>query len=110
MIPNIARRLARGRATINWLPSKCGGHGRYSFAASSRKRPRKAPRHRQPNKDRPYPKMADPQGRKIEHAAILNLVTTNICGSDLHIYNGRFAAPAGMQMGHETSLSTVSRN
>jgi glutathione-independent formaldehyde dehydrogenase len=47
-----------------------------------------------------YPKLTDPQGRKIEHAVILKLVTTNICGSDLHIYNGRFAAPAGVLMGH----------
>jgi threonine dehydrogenase-like Zn-dependent dehydrogenase len=47
--------------------------------------------------DKEYPKLEDPQGRKVEHAAILKLVTTNICGSDLHIYNGRFAAPPGMQ-------------
>jgi glutathione-independent formaldehyde dehydrogenase len=54
-----------------------------------------------------YPKMEDPKGRKIEHAAILKLVTTNICGSDLHIYNGRFAAPAGMQLGHENTGEVV---
>ena len=29
-----------------------------------------------------YPKMQDPKVRKIEHGAILKIVTTNICGSD----------------------------
>ena len=42
-----------------------------------------------PNKmevrDAGYPKLADPKGRTIDHAVILKLVTTNICGSDLHI-------------------------
>ena len=38
--------------------------------------------------DRGYPKLQDPKGRKIEHAVILKLITTNICGSDLHIYPG----------------------
>jgi glutathione-independent formaldehyde dehydrogenase len=54
-----------------------------------------------------YPKLQDPKGRKIEHAVILKLVTTNICGSDLHIYNGRFAAPAGMRMGHENTGEVI---
>ena len=58
-------------------------------------------------RDTGYPKLADPQGRKIQHAVILKLVTTNICGSDLHIYNGRFAAPAGMLMGHENTGEVV---
>jgi glutathione-independent formaldehyde dehydrogenase len=64
-----------------------------------------------PNKmevrDAGYPKLADPKGRKIDHAVILKLVTTNICGSDLHIYNGRFAAPSGMLMGHENTGEVV---
>ena len=34
-------------------------------------------------------------------------MTTNICGSDLHIYDGRFAAPAGMPMGHENTGEVV---
>jgi threonine dehydrogenase-like Zn-dependent dehydrogenase len=61
--------------------------------------------------EREFPKLQDPKGRKIEHAVILKLVTTNICGSDLHIYHGRFAAPQGMQMGHghtgEVMLSDI---
>ena len=39
-----------------------------------------------------YPKLQDPKGRKIEHGVIVKLVTTNICGSDQHIYQGRFEA------------------
>lgn len=54
-----------------------------------------------------YPKMADPHGRKIEHGAILKIVTTNICGSDQHIYHGRFAAPKGMVMGHEMTGEVI---
>ena len=53
--------------------------------------------------DKGYPKLQDPKGRKVEHAVILKLITTNIYGSDLHIYNGRFEAPKGMQMGHENT-------
>jgi glutathione-independent formaldehyde dehydrogenase len=63
--------------------------------------------HKMEVREKQYPKMEDPQGRKVEHAAILKLVTTNICGSDLHIYNGRFAAPAAMQMGHENTGEVV---
>jgi glutathione-independent formaldehyde dehydrogenase len=58
-------------------------------------------------KDVGYPKLEDPKGRRIEHAAILKLVATNICGSDLHIYNGRFAAPTGMRMGHENTGEVI---
>jgi glutathione-independent formaldehyde dehydrogenase len=57
--------------------------------------------------DKGYPELVDPKGRKIEHAVILKLVTTNICGSDLHIYNGRFFAPTGMQMGHENTGEVI---
>lgn len=57
--------------------------------------------------DREYPKLQDPKGRKIDHAVILKLITTNICGSDLHIYHGRFAAPSGMQLGHENTGEVV---
>ncbi|HXS66069.1 MAG TPA: glutathione-independent formaldehyde dehydrogenase [Streptosporangiaceae bacterium] len=33
--------------------------------------------------------------------AIIQITTTNICGSDLHMYEGRTAAEAGLVMGHE---------
>ncbi len=38
--------------------------------------------------------------------AIIAITTTNICGSDLHMYEGRTAAEAGMVMGHE-NMGTV---
>ena len=63
--------------------------------------------HKMELQDKGYPKLQDPKGRKIEHAVILKIITTNICGSDLHIYNGRFAAPPGMQMGHENTGEVV---
>ncbi len=63
--------------------------------------------HKMEVQEKPYPKLEDPKGRKIEHGVILKLVTTNICGSDLHIYNGRFAAPKGMQMGHENTGEVI---
>lgn len=57
--------------------------------------------------DKRYPQLAEPKGRTIEHSIILKIVTTNICGSDLHIYHGRFAAPAGMVMSHENTGEVV---
>ena len=41
------------------------------------------------------PKFEDPHGRKINHAVILKIVSTNICGSDQHMVRGRTSAPAG---------------
>lgn len=57
--------------------------------------------------DREYPTLKDPKGRKIEHAVILKIITTNSCGSDLHIYHGRFAAPPKMQLGHENTGEVI---
>jgi glutathione-independent formaldehyde dehydrogenase len=54
-----------------------------------------------------YPKLIGPGGRKCDHGVILKIVTTNICGSDQHIYHGRFAAPQGMVMGHEMTGEVV---
>jgi glutathione-independent formaldehyde dehydrogenase len=54
-----------------------------------------------------YPKLVDPRGNKCDHGVILKLVTTNICGSDEHIYRGRFVAPPGMVMGHENTGEVV---
>ncbi len=48
-----------------------------------------------------FPVMVDPRGRKLEHAVILKVVSTNICGSDQHMVRGRTTAPAGMVLGHE---------
>ncbi len=54
-----------------------------------------------------FPKLEGPGGRKCEHGVIIKLLVTNICGSDQHIYRGRFPAPAGMIMGHENTGEVV---
>ena len=41
------------------------------------------------------------------HAAILKLVTTNICGSDQHMVRGRTTAPVGQSLGHEITGEVV---
>src|ERR1035437_2444540 len=48
-----------------------------------------------------FPKMQNPAGKKIGHAVILKVVSTNICGSDQHMVRGRTTAPTGMVLGHE---------
>lgn len=51
-----------------------------------------------------FPKLVDASnGKKIEHGVILKVVATNICGSDQHIYRGRFPMPSGEQLGHEVT-------
>jgi len=54
-----------------------------------------------------YPKLVDPQGRKAEHAVILKVVVTNICGSDQHMVRGRTTAPKGLVLGHEITGEVV---
>jgi glutathione-independent formaldehyde dehydrogenase len=54
-----------------------------------------------------FPKMQDPNGRKIEHGAILKVVSTNICGSDQHMVRGRTTAPTGMVLGHEITGEVI---
>jgi glutathione-independent formaldehyde dehydrogenase len=62
-----------------------------------------------------YPKLeiprevADGMGIKkaAPHAAILKLVTTNICGSDQHMVRGRTTAPVGQTLGHEITGEIV---
>jgi glutathione-independent formaldehyde dehydrogenase len=64
-----------------------------------------------------YPKLeipaevADHFGIKKEapHAAILRLVSTNICGSDQHMVRGRTTAPVGQTLGHEITGEVVER-
>ncbi len=45
--------------------------------------------------------------KQAPHAAILKLVTTNICGSDQHMVRGRTTAPAGQTLGHEITGEVV---
>ncbi len=62
-----------------------------------------------------YPKLELPEDvvsglgikRKAPHAAILKLVTTNICGSDQHMVRGRTTAPVGQTLGHEITGEVV---
>lgn len=54
-----------------------------------------------------FPKLVDPRGKDCHHAVIVKLVTTNICGSDQHIYRGRFPAPKGMVLGHENTGEVI---
>nr|MBA2644198.1 alcohol dehydrogenase catalytic domain-containing protein [Solirubrobacterales bacterium] len=46
-------------------------------------------------------------GRSLPHAAILKVVSTNICGSDQHMVRGRTTAPEGLQLGHEITGEVV---
>src|SRR6202166_3205053 len=56
-----------------------------------------------------FPKMQNPAGRKIDHAVILKVVSTNICGSDQHMVRGRTTAPAGMVLGHEITGEVIEK-
>ncbi|MQR00198.1 formaldehyde dehydrogenase, glutathione-independent [Glaciimonas soli] len=55
----------------------------------------------------PFPKLDNPQGRKIEHGVILKVVSTNICGSDQHMVRGRTTAPTGLVLGHEITGEVI---
>lgn len=55
----------------------------------------------------PFPKLTNPQGRKIEHGVILKVVSTNICGSDQHMVRGRTTAQAGLVLGHEITGEVI---
>ena len=62
-----------------------------------------------------YPKLELPDDvvrgmgikRKAPHAAILKIVSTNICGSDQHMVRGRTTAPVGQTLGHEITGEVV---
>jgi len=55
-----------------------------------------------------FPELVDAtNGKKIEHGVILKVVTTNICGSDQHIYRGRTQMPKGEQLGHEITGEVI---
>jgi glutathione-independent formaldehyde dehydrogenase len=62
-----------------------------------------------------YPKLEIPQevadhfgiSKAAPHAAILRVVTTNICGSDQHMVRGRTTAPVGQTLGHEITGEVI---
>ncbi len=64
-----------------------------------------------------YPKLEIPQevadhfgiSRQAPHAAVLRIVTTNICGSDQHMVRGRTTAPIGQSLGHEITGEVVEK-
>src|SRR5688572_576410 len=47
------------------------------------------------------------QKRKCEHGVILEVVCTNICGSDQHMVRGRTTAPPGLILGHEITGKVI---
>ncbi|QCR38100.1 formaldehyde dehydrogenase, glutathione-independent [Nissabacter sp. SGAir0207] len=57
----------------------------------------------------PDPTFTNPAGKKIEHAVILKVISTNICGSDQHMVRGRTTAPAGMVLGHEITGEVIEK-
>ncbi len=56
-----------------------------------------------------FPKMQNPQGKKIDHGVILKIVSTNICGSDQHMVRGRTTAPSGLVLGHEITGEVIEK-
>jgi glutathione-independent formaldehyde dehydrogenase len=56
-----------------------------------------------------FPKLQNPAGKKIEHAVILKVVSTNICGSDQHMVRGRTTAPSGLVLGHEITGEIIEK-
>jgi glutathione-independent formaldehyde dehydrogenase len=46
-------------------------------------------------------------GRKCPHGVILEVVSTNICGSDQHMVRGRTTAPRGLVLGHEITGKVI---
>lgn len=55
------------------------------------------------------PKMQSPSGKAVEHAVILKVVATNICGSDQHMVRGRTTAPVGLVLGHEITGEVIEK-
>ncbi len=55
-----------------------------------------------------FPKL-EHNGRKLQHAVLLKVVSTNICGSDQHMVRGRTTAPTGMVLGHEITGEIIEK-
>ncbi|OKH87727.1 formaldehyde dehydrogenase, glutathione-independent [Thalassospira sp. TSL5-1] len=55
------------------------------------------------------PVMAAPDGRKLDHAVILKVISTNICGSDQHMVRGRTTAEPGLVLGHEITGEIIEK-
>nr|WP_312967613.1 formaldehyde dehydrogenase, glutathione-independent [Brucella intermedia] len=55
------------------------------------------------------PVLAAPDGRKLDHAVILKVISTNICGSDQHMVRGRTTAMPGLVLGHEITGEIIEK-
>ncbi|KXO73690.1 formaldehyde dehydrogenase, glutathione-independent [Brucella anthropi] len=55
------------------------------------------------------PALASPDGRKLGHAVILKVISTNICGSDQHMVRGRTTAMPGLVLGHEITGEIIEK-
>ena len=58
----------------------------------------------------PFPKLEwayKGQHRDCQHGVILQVVSTNICGSDQHMVRGRTTAPVGLTLGHEITGEVI---
>ncbi|MCE3235031.1 MAG: glutathione-independent formaldehyde dehydrogenase [Vampirovibrio sp.] len=55
-----------------------------------------------------YPKM-EAKGKAISHGVILQILATNICGSDLHMYRGRTDLQPGTPVGHEITGMVIEK-
>lgn len=55
------------------------------------------------------PVLSAPDGRKLDHAVILKVITTNICGSDQHMVRGRTSAMPGLVLGHEITGEVIEK-
>jgi glutathione-independent formaldehyde dehydrogenase len=55
------------------------------------------------------PTLAAPDGRKLDHAVILKVISTNICGSDQHMVRGRTTAMPGLVLGHEITGEIIEK-
>ncbi|WP_043063067.1 formaldehyde dehydrogenase, glutathione-independent [Brucella anthropi] len=55
------------------------------------------------------PALAAPDGRKLDHAVILKVISTNICGSDQHMVRGRTTAMPGLVLGHEITGEIIEK-
>ncbi len=57
-------------------------------------------------RDKEYPGLIR-DGKKMEHAVVLKVILSGICGSDLHMYRGRLSLPEGMTLGHEITGQVI---
>ncbi|MFC7065668.1 formaldehyde dehydrogenase, glutathione-independent [Brucella rhizosphaerae] len=55
------------------------------------------------------PVLSGPDGRKLDHAVILKVITTNICGSDQHMVRVRTTAMPGLVLGHEITGEVIEK-